>query len=1262
MKTEVYMLKWEFWIDRGGTFTDVIGRRPDGKLVTHKLLSENPEAYRDAAVAGIRHLLGLAPEEPVPAAQIGAVKMGTTVATNALLERKGERTLLLITKGFREALRIGYQARPKIFAKHIIKPDMLYECVAEVDERVRADGTVDRAPDLDAVRAELVRAKNDGLRAVAIVLMHAYRYNAHERQIAALAREAGFSQVSASHEVSPLIKLVGRGDTTVVDAYLSPILRGYVAQVAGELNPSPLVGEGREGGREVTRQHRRARQSSLRADLPTPTPNPSSQGGGESRLMFMMSSGGLTAADLFRGKDAILSGPAGGVVGMAETGRQAGFDHLIGFDMGGTSTDVSHFAGEYERTFETEVAGVRMRAPMMLIHTVAAGGGSILHFDGARFRVGPDSAGANPGPKCYRRGGPLAVTDANVMVGKLIPDFFPKIFGLRQNEPLDGDAVRAAFATLATDIGDRRSPEQVADGFIKISVENMANAIKKISVQRGYDVTRYALNCFGGAGGQHACLVADALGMTSVLIHPFSSLLSAYGMGLADIRSVRQQAVEEPFTDRVREELWKVALTLSRDTIAEVLSQGVAADRIGVHVRAHIRYAGTDTALIVDAGTFHPSSTGRGRSGKGGLSPTKIRTAFERAHKARFGFIDRTKSLVLEAVSVEAVGGGARFKEQAQKTTRAKLPAPARRTRFFSGGKWRRAFVYRRETLAPGHKVAGPAIVVEPHQTVVVEDGWQAELTAKNHLVLKRIKKLARARAVGTRADPVMLEVFNNLFMSIAEQMGVALQNTAYSVNIKERLDFSCAVFDGDGSLVANAPHMPVHLGSMDRAVETIIRENKGKIRPGDVYAINAPYNGGTHLPDITVCTPVFDGRKILFWVAARGHHADVGGISPGSMSPNATTIAQEGVYIDNFKLVDRGRFREKEILALLTGGDYPARNPVQNIADLKAQIAANEKGVQELRKMVRHFTLAVVRAYMRHVQDNAAESVRRVIDRLHDSSFTSEMDQGTVIKVRIAVDKKKREATVDFTGTSAQQPTNFNAPEPVTRAAVLYVFRVMVDDEIPMNAGCLRPIRIIIPKKSLLSPEFPAAVVAGNVETSQEVTNCLFGALDAMAAAQGTMNNLNFGNARYQYYETICSGSPAGPGFPGTDAVHTHMTNTRLTDPEVLEFRYPVLLEDFHIRKDSGGHGQWKAGDGIRRTIRFLERMECTILSGHRRVPPFALAGGENGQVGKNTVRRKDGRIEELKGCDATVLDAGEAIIIQTPTAGGYGKPGSGR
>jgi 5-oxoprolinase (ATP-hydrolysing) len=1237
---------WEFWIDRGGTFTDVIGRRPDGRLVTHKLLSENPEAYRDAAVHGIRHLLGLKAGEPIPSERIAAVKMGTTVATNALLERKGDRTLLLITKGFRDALRIGYQARPKIFAKHIIKPDMLYERVVEVDERVLADGTIERALDLDMVRAELTQAKSGGINAVAVVLMHAYRYSDHEQKIAALARELGFGQVSASHEVSPLIKLVGRGDTTVVDSYLSPILRRYVSQVSGDLNPSPVVGEGREGGGATT-----PRSSTLARNPTTPTPNPSPQGGGvqATRLMFMMSSGGLTAADLFRGKDAILSGPAGGVVGMAETGRSAGFKNLIGFDMGGTSTDVSHYAGEYERAFETEVAGVRMRAPMMLIHTVAAGGGSILHYDGARFRVGPDSAGANPGPKCYRRGGPLAVTDANVMAGKLIPEFFPRIFGPQQDQALDADAVRTAFAAMAKEIGGGKSGEEVADGFIKIAVENMANAIKKISVQRGYDVTRYALNCFGGAGGQHACLVADALGMTSVLIHPLSSLLSAYGMGLADIRSVRQQAIEEPFSDKSRKTLDNVGRRLGKDAVAEVRGQGVAANKITLHVRAHIRYAGTDTALVVDAG----------KNGKL-VSLASMKAAFEGAHKAQFSFIDRSKELVIEAVSVEAVGGGAKFSEKARKVARGKLPKPARRTRFFSGGKWHRALVYTRDTLSPGHKIKGPAIVVEPHQTVVVEHGWQAELTAKDHLVLRRVQKLARARAIGTHADPVMLEVFNNLFMSIAEQMGVALQNTAYSVNIKERLDFSCAVFDPNGSLVANAPHMPVHLGSMDRAVETIIRENKGKIKPGDSYLINAPYNGGTHIPDLTVCTPVFDSarKKILFWVASRGHHADIGGIAPGSMSPAATTIDEEGIYIDNFKLVDRGKFRERELYALLTKAKYPARNPLQNVNDLKAQIAACEKGAREMRKMVAHFSLKVVHAYMKHVQDNADESVRRVIGRLHDSSFTYEADQGNVVSVKITVDKKKREATVDFTGTSPQQSNNFNAPEPVTRAAVLYVFRVMVDDDIPMNAGCLRPIHIVIPDKSMLSPRYPAAVVAGNVEVSQMVTDTLFGALGAMAGAQGTMNNVNFGNDKYQYYETICSGSPAGPGFPGTDAVHTHMTNTRLTDPEVLEFRYPVVLEDFHIRKASGGRGKWSAGDGIRRIMRFLEKMEYTILSGHRRIPPFGMAGGEEGQIGENWVRRKDGSMDRLKGADATVVDVGEAIIVQTPTAGGYGKP----
>ncbi|HMN50656.1 MAG TPA: hydantoinase B/oxoprolinase family protein [Xanthobacteraceae bacterium] len=1192
---------WDFWIDRGGTFTDVVARPPSGKLIAKKLLSESP-AYADAAVQGIRECLGLAKGAAIPRGMIGAVKMGTTVATNALLERKGDRTLLLITKGFRDALKIGYQARPKIFAKEIIKPEMLYERVSEISERILADGTVEQKPDEKEIRAALEAAQRDGINAVAIVLMHAYRYPAHEQLAAKIAREMGFAQVSVSHETSPLIKLVGRGDTTVVDAYLSPILARYVARVSKELD---------------------AKNSGA-------------------RLMFMMSSGGLTAADLFQGKDAILSGPAGGVVGMAQTGESAGFKRLIGFDMGGTSTDVSHFDGEYERAFETEVAGVRMRAPMMQIHTVAAGGGSILHFDGSRFRVGPDSAGADPGPKCYRRDGPLAVTDANVMAGKLIPDFFPKIFGKNNNEAIDAATVREAFAELAKQVGGGKKPEEIADGFITIAVENMANAIKKISVARGYDVTRYALNCFGGAGGQHACLVADALGMKSVVIHPLSGLLSAYGMGLADIRATRTQALEESLSAKALAAVNKIGRKLGDEVKREVASQGVASKQIKVIVRAHLRYAGTDTPLEVVAGTIR-----------------KMQRDFETAHKARFGFMDRDKEIVVEAVSVEAIGGGAKFSERAATASRAKLPAPRRKTKFFSRGKFQNAAVYTRDQLKPGHVVKGPALLIEPNQTVVVEDGWQAKLTPKDHIVLTRTKALARKHAIGTTADPVLLEVFNNLFMSIAEQMGVTLQNTAYSVNIKERLDFSCAVFDAKGSLVANAPHMPVHLGSMDRSVETVIRANKGKIKPGDVYALNAPYNGGTHLPDITVCTPVFDekGKNILFWVASRGHHADVGGVAPGSMSPLATHIDEEGVYIDNFKLVDRGRFREKELYTLLRGAKYPARNPLQNVNDLKAQIAANEKGVRELRKMIAQFSLPVVKAYMGHVQDNAAESVRRVLDRLHNSEFSYEMDQGTFIKVKISVDKKKREATVDFTGTSPQQNTNFNAPEPVTRAAVLYVFRVMVDDDIPMIAGCLRPINIVVPDRSMLSPEYPAAVVAGNVETSQAVTNCLFGALGALSCAQGTMNNLTYGNDNYQYYETICSGSPAGPGFNGTDAVHTHMTNTRLTDPEVLEFRFPVVLEDFHIRKNSGGRGKWHAGDGIYRRVRFREKMDCAILSGHRRVPPFGLAGGESGHVGENRVRRLNGKEEKLKGCDQTVLETGEAVIIITPTAGGYGK-----
>jgi 5-oxoprolinase (ATP-hydrolysing) len=1196
--------KWDFWIDRGGTFTDIVARRPDGSLTAHKVLSENPEAYRDAAIQGIRELMGIASTERIPAAAVATVKMGTTVATNALLERKGDRTLLVITKGFKDALKIGYQARSDIFAKKITKPDQLYEHVLEVAERVRADGTIEATPDLSTVRESLLAAHANGVRACAIVFMHAYRYPEHEQAVAKIAREVGFSQVSASHEVSPLMKLVGRGDTTVVDAYLSPVLRRYVDQVASELTGDP------DDATEAA------------------------------RLMFMMSSGGLTDASLFQGRDAILSGPAGGVVGCVETARIAGFDKVIGFDMGGTSTDVSHFEGEYERTFETEVAGVRMRAPMMLIHTVAAGGGSILHFDGSRFQVGPDSAGANPGPRCYRRGGPLAVTDANVMLGKLDPRFFPPIFGPERNQPLDVEAVRQGFIDLAQQIGDSRPPEAVADGFVRIAVENMANAIKKISVQRGYDVTEYTLQSFGGAGGQHACLVADALGMKTVMIHPFSGLLSAYGMGLADIRATRQRTVELALDQAGIDVATAILAELEAEARNELLRQAVPADDVSLHRRAYVRYAGTDTSLEIEF-------TNLG----------SMTASFEQAHRSRFGFIDRTRHLSIEAVSVEAVGGGQEAEESDHALSLGQ-PEPSGSTRFFSQGSWHNATVYKREHLSPGAQITGPSLLIEPHQTIVIEPGWSGEITEKNHVVLRRLEAVRTAPAIGTSADPVMLEVFNNLFMSIAEQMGLTLQNTAYSVNIKERLDFSCAVFDANGRLVANAPHMPVHLGSMDRSVESVIRTHGDQIRPGDVYAINAPYNGGTHLPDITVVTPVFDppGRKILFFVASRGHHADVGGIAPGSMSPLATNIEEEGVYIDNFKLVDQGHFREEELNRLLTGAKFPVRNLVQNVNDLKAQIAANEKGAAELRRMVDHFGLDVVQAYMGHVQDNAAESVRRVIDALSDSSFAYEMDQGCFIRVKITVDRERREATVDFTGTSPQREDNLNAPEPVARAAVLYAFRVMVEGNIPMNAGCLRPIRIRIPKGSMLSPEYPAAVVAGNVEVSQAVTNCLFGALGAMAAAQGTMNNLTFGNDMYQYYETICSGAPAGPGFNGADAVHTHMTNSRLTDPEVLELRYPVVLEDFHIRRGSGGTGRWKAGDGTSRTIRFMQRMDCAILSGHRRIRPFGLAGGEPGQVGENWVRRASGNMERLAGCDQTVLEAGDAIIIKTPTGGGYG------
>ena len=1203
---------WQFWIDRGGTFTDVVAKRPDGATETRKLLSQNPERYSDAAIQGIRDCLGLKPGERIPSEAIRAVKMGTTVATNALLERQGDRTVLAITRGFGDALRIGYQNRPKLFERRIVLPELLYERVVEIDERIDAGGQVLTPLDEDGARAGLRAAFDDGIRSIAVVFMHGYRHTAHERRVAEIAREIGFTQVSTSHRTSPLMKLVSRGDTTVVDAYLSPILRRYVDGVADEL--------------------------------------------GDVRLMFMQSNGGLTDARLFQGKDSILSGPAGGVVGMVRTAEIAGFGRVIGFDMGGTSTDVSHYDGEYERAFETQVAGVRMRAPMMRIHTVAAGGGSILHFDGARFRVGPESAGADPGPACYRRGGPLAVTDCNVMLGRIQPRFFPRVFGPNADQPLDAEVVERRFAALAAEIaaatGERKSPEQVAAGFLTIAVENMANAIKQISVQRGYDVTEYTLNSFGGAAGQHACLVADSLGMTTVLVHPYAGVLSAYGMGLADIRAMREQSVELTLEPQVLDDLAARLGALGADARVEIEGQGVEAGNITVLAKAHLRYQGTDTALLVAfAG---PTLTGQ----------DEMTAAFEDLHTQRFGFTMPGRALIVEAISAEAIGVTEKIIDP-ERQAPADRPAPVALDTVESGfgGARRPTPVYDRDDLAPGDAIDGPAIIIDANATTVVEPGWRAETTVRDHLILRRVVERPKAEAVGTRADPVMLEVFNNLFMSIAEQMGATLANTAYSVNIKERLDFSCAVFDRDGHLIANAPHMPVHLGSMGESIETVIRERRGTMKPGDVYVLNAPYNGGTHLPDITVITPVFDaaGAEILFFVGSRGHHADIGGITPGSMPPDSRTVDEEGVLIDNEVLVEGGRFREAEMVALLTGGRWPARNPEQNLADLRAQIAATEKGVQELRKMVEHFGLDVVWAYMGHVQDNAEEQVRRVLDVLKDGSFAYEMDDGAQIRVAISIDGRGRTATIDFTGTSAQRDNNFNAPSAVCKAAVVYVFRTLVDDDIPLNAGCLKPLRIVNPEGSMLNPRYPAAVVAGNVETSQCITDTLYGALGTMAASQGTMNNFTFGNERHQYYETICGGSGAGPDFDGTDAVQTHMTNSRLTDPEVLEWRFPVLVRAFAIRRGSGGRGRHRGGDGVVRRIRFLEPMTAAILSGHRRIPPYGLAGGEAGKPGRNAVERTDGSVEELAGTDRTEMNPGDVFVIETPGGGGYGAPDSG-
>jgi 5-oxoprolinase (ATP-hydrolysing) len=1190
--------KWQFWIDRGGTFTDIVARRPDGVLVTHKLLSENAAQYRDAAVAGIRYLLNIASDTPIPVELIETVKMGTTVATNALLTRQGEPTLLVTTKGFRDQLRIGYQNRPRIFDIEITLPSLLYADVIEIDERIGADGEVIKPIDEAATTIALKAAWNKGFRAMAIVFMHGYRYTQHEIKVAAIAERIGFTQVSVSHEVSPLMKIVSRGDTTVVDAYLSPVLRRYVNQIAGELP--------------------------------------------DTQLLFMKSDGGLTDQSRFQGKDAILSGPAGGIIGMARTAVAAGFHKVIGFDMGGTSTDVSHYRGTLERQFETMVAGVRLRVPMLSIHTVAAGGGSILHFDGQRCLVGPDSAGANPGPACYRRGGPLTVTDCNVLLGKVQPQYFPKAFGLLGDEALDVDIVKEKFLALAAEIsratGLTRTPTEIAEGYLQIAVANMANAIKFISVARGVDVTDYTLQSFGGAGGQHACAVADALGISSIYIHPYAGVLSAYGMGLADISAMRIANIEAALTAAALSAITVILDAFAREACAEVGAQTDAAITTARYY--HLKYQGTDTTVRVDE-----------------AFADEMQRAFEIGYQERFRFLMPTRSIMIESVSVEAI---------AAQSNNANPPIDGHLEAFLPVEQvvmcTLQTPIFIRDKLVVGQIVTGPAIIAEQNATTVIEPAWQAKVTPLNHLHLTRIAAQPSRLADVTRVDPVMLEVFSNLFMSIAEEMGLCLQQTAVSVNIRERLDFSCALFDRDGNLIANAPHMPVHLGSMGDSIRTVVEKNRGTMTESDVYVLNDPFNGGTHLPDVTVVTPVFLAGSPTpnapdFYVGSRGHHADIGGITPGSMPPFSKTIEDEGVLLDNIKLVSRGVLNEAEIRHRLASAKHPARNIDQNMADMRAQIAANEMGCQALKKLVLQYGINTVNAYMQHVQDNAEECVRRVVSYLNDGQFSLTMDNGATIVVKVSIHRDTRSATIDFTGTSPQLASNFNAPSAVVTAAVLYVFRMLVATDIPLNAGCLKPLTIIIPAHSMLSPVSPAATVAGNVETSQCITDALIGALGVMASSGGTMNNFTFGNDTYQYYETVSGGTGAGPNFHGCDTVQAHMTNSRLTDPEVLEFRYPVRVEEHSIRANSGGPGKHHGGNGAVRKIRFLQPMTAAILSGHRHVAPFGLDGGEAGEVGANWVERADGSRVTLDYADEVSVDVGDVFVLHTPGGGGFGR-----
>jgi 5-oxoprolinase (ATP-hydrolysing) len=1191
--TEQRAFDWTFWIDRGGTFTDVIGRDGDGREQTLKLLSASP-SYEDAAVEAMRRLLGAAPGEPFPAERVAAIKMGTTVATNALLERKGAKTLLVVTEGFADAILIGDQSRPDLFALDILRPEPLYAGVVEATERRAADGSVVLPLDGEALATALKAMRAEGFTSVAIAFLHSDLDPAHELAAGEIARAAGFDYVALSHEASPLPRFVPRAETAVADAYLTPLLRAYVERVAGAVNGAPL--------------------------------------------WFMTSAGQLVRADAFRGKDAVVSGPAGGVVGVAETARTAGAAAALGFDMGGTSTDVCRFAGTLERRDTARVAGARLRSPMLDVETVAAGGGSILTYDGFRARAGPASAGADPGPACYGRGGPATVTDANLVLGRLDPAWFPSVFGPNGDAPLDPAAARARLAELAGAMG-AASVEAAAEGFVAVAVEQMAQAVRRISTERGFDPRDHALVSFGGAAGQVCCQVADALGVTEVLSPRHASLLSAWGIGQARVGALKQAGVELPLGDEGLAAADVLAERLTGEATQALASQGSPAG--SVERRLMLRYDGADAALPVPLGPL-----------------AEARASFESAHQRLFGFIEPDRTILIASVEAEAsASSSAHPGEGPDPDDKAGYqPAGAPPSDLVPGLRRDERIIVMAENLTA---IDGPALVIRADTQIAVAEGWRATAEADGLIRLTRHTPLTAAAIAADKADPVTLELFNRRFMGVAEAMGAALERTAHSVNIKERLDFSCALFDADGGLVANAPHMPVHLGSMGASVRATKAQHP-VLKPGEAFALNNPYFGGTHLPDITVVMPVFmdGGEEPEFYVAARGHHADVGGIQPGSMPPFSKTLDEEGVLLDAVPIMREGRFLEAETRAALATGRWPARAPDRNVADLKAQIAACQAGAAAVAGMIETHGAQTVARYMTFVQRNAEQSVRRAVGRLVDGEARVPMDGGGEVVVKVTVNAAAGEATLDFTGSADQLGNNFNAPSAIVDAAALYVFRSLVDDDIPLNAGCLTPLKIITRHGSMLDPEPPAAVVAGNVETSQHVVDALYAAIGVMANAQGSMNNFTFGDDTRQYYETICGGAGATATRAGTSAVHTHMTNSRLTDPEILERRFPVRVERFAIRHGSAGDGANPGGDGAHRRVRFLAPMEAALLSTRRSHSPQGIRGGGAALPGRQRLITADGAVKELTGCFSISVRPGDVVEIETPGGGGFGHP----